>query len=148
MGLLFNVGFACTYATIMHWHYIWLNINHLGLWAIAAHSVPLGFYLLGMIDLWTTCCNIISMLCIVGAIFASGLFIYHFNLLRMNRTTYERAKSIADYDLSDWQKNLSETLGDRWLLSIFLCPLIKSSLPGDGVHFQTKQEKYLQNKQI
>ncbi|OTF82119.1 hypothetical protein BLA29_004750 [Euroglyphus maynei] len=148
MGLLFNVGFACIYATIIHWHYIWMNINHLGWWAIGVHSVPLGFYLLGWIDLWTTCCNIISMLCIVGALFASGLFIYHFNLLRINRTTYEQAKSITDYDLNEWRRNLFETLGHRWPLTIFLCPLIQSNLPGDGIHFPTKKEKYLQNKQI
>ncbi|XP_027197920.2 putative palmitoyltransferase ZDHHC24 [Dermatophagoides pteronyssinus] len=148
MGLLFNVGFGCIYAISIHWPYIWMNIKHLGWWSLGVHSVPLGFYLAGWIDFWTTCCNMISMLCIVGAIFATGLFIYHFHLLCINQTTYEKANLINDYNLNDWRKNLYETLGNRWFLTIFLSPLIKTNLPGDGIKFITNREKYLQNKQI
>lgn len=140
MGLLFNVAFACIYSTIMHWRYIWSNMRELTLFtAIGAHCIPIGFFAFGVIDLWTTYCNIMSMICIFGALFATGLFLYHSFILMKNQTTYEQANRIFDYDLKDWRLNLKATLGDRWPLTVFITPFIHSSLPGDGLYFPTKQ---------
>ncbi|KAK6477750.1 putative palmitoyltransferase ZDHHC24 [Huso huso] len=41
---------------------------------------------------------------------------------------------LAPYSLG-WRRNVCECLGQRWYLA-WLCPLIPSPLPGDGIHFQ------------
>ncbi|XP_017462043.1 PREDICTED: probable palmitoyltransferase ZDHHC24 [Rhagoletis zephyria] len=137
MGLLFQVAFGSVYAFAFHSPYVWGNMGGLSVGNAAAHLIPIPFYLLGYIDRWTTLCNFLSMLTLIGALFSGGLFAYHLNLLARNQTTYERAKGITQYSLAGgWRANLLETLGPRWPLTVFLSPLLfDSPLPGDGVHF-------------
>lgn len=135
MSLLVQVCFGSTYATFFHSSYIWANMGGLNLWNFFSHFLPIPFFVFGFIDSWILFCNFISMLCIVGAGFSGGLFIYHTILLLRNQTTHERNNSINDYNLKSWRLNLIEGLGSNWPMTLFISPLIDSKLPGDGINF-------------
>ena len=143
MGLLFQVTVGAIYATIFHTPYIWFNMGGFNLMTFLIHCLPIPFFVFGFIERWTLICNFLSMLCFLGALFSGGLFIYHLNLLMNNQTTFEKQKSITEYNLNSWRLNLNECLGPRWAFTVFISPLIDSKLPGDGIHFPTlKDHKY------
>ena len=48
------------------------------------------------------------------------------------QTKYESKKNITAYNRG-WRKNVTEVLGNRWIL-VFLWPWTKSS-PADGIHY-------------
>lgn len=145
MGLLFQVAFGSLYAFFFHSPYIWSNLGGLSLRSFFSHSLPIPFYVFGYIDSWTLLCNFISMLTVIGALFSGGLFAYHMSILVKNQTTYEKAKNITEYNLKNWRVNLSECLGEKWPLTIFVSPLLDSKLPGNGLYFPTaKDHKYTQ----
>lgn len=136
---------ACIYASILHSGYIWANMGGFNPMTFFSHILPVPFFMFGFIDKWTLFCNLISVLCIVGFLFGTGLFIYHVNLLLKNQTTYEKHRTISVYNLKNWSANLTETLGPSWLFTIFVSPLIDSPLPGNGVYYPTLDEhKYSQ----
>src|SRR5699024_6120470 len=105
MSLLFQISFACAYASVLHADYVWTNMGGLNLYTFFAHCIPMPFFLLGGIDLWTLACNLVSMLCIIGLLFGTGLLVYHFAILCGNQTTHERANSITKYRLKRWSLN-------------------------------------------
>uniref|UniRef100_UPI00398EA487 probable palmitoyltransferase ZDHHC24 n=1 Tax=Pristiophorus japonicus TaxID=55135 RepID=UPI00398EA487 len=75
--------------------------------------------------------------CVVGLLFVSAFLIFHLQLLLRGQTTPQwSAGRGSTYDLG-WRRNVSELLGARWYL-VCLCPLLPSSLPGDGIHFELK----------
>nr|XP_006642864.1 PREDICTED: probable palmitoyltransferase ZDHHC24 [Lepisosteus oculatus] len=59
---------------------------------------------------------------------------FHAALMLRGQTTREWYSSRRPYSLG-WRRNLQECLGRRWYLA-WLCPLIPSPLPGDGIHFR------------
>ncbi|XP_061900174.1 probable palmitoyltransferase ZDHHC24 isoform X2 [Entelurus aequoreus] len=72
--------------------------------------------------------------CVVGLLLVSAFFFFHLFLLVRGQTTREWYSSRRPYNLG-LLGNLRHTLGSRWYLG-WLCPLISSPLPGDGIHFQ------------
>lgn len=105
-----------------------------------SHLMPIPFMMFRIINTWTMFCNLISMLCIIGFLFAGGLFLFHFILLANNQTSFERSHKICDYDLKNWNLNLTESLGSKWPVTVFLSPLVESKLPRDGTHFPIRNE--------
>lgn len=72
--------------------------------------------------------------CVVGFLLVSAFFFFHLFLLFRGQTTREWYSSRRPYNLG-LLGNLRQALGLRWYLS-WLCPLIPSPLPGDGINFQ------------
>lgn len=140
ISLLFQTMVACTYASVLHADYIWENMGGLSPFSFFAHMIPFPFYVFGFINGWTLFCNFISILSIIGVLFGGGLFIYHLNLLIKNQTTYEKHRAINVYNLKDWSTNLTQSLGTRWPLTVFVSPLIDSPLVGNGIDFPTLDE--------
>lgn len=140
ISLLFQTSVACIYASILHAEYIWSNMGGLSLFSFFAHLLPFPFYIFGFINGWTFFCNFISILCIIGILFGGGLLIYHLNLLVKNQTTYEKHRAINAYNLKQWSTNLTQSLGTRWPLTVFVTPLIDSPLPGNGIDYPTLDE--------
>ncbi|XP_061582293.1 probable palmitoyltransferase ZDHHC24 [Cololabis saira] len=72
--------------------------------------------------------------CVVGFLLVSGFFFFHLFLLFRGQTTREWYSRRRPYSLG-LLGNMRHMLGLRWYLC-WLCPLIPSPLPGDGIHFQ------------
>ncbi|KAK1150907.1 putative palmitoyltransferase ZDHHC24 [Acipenser oxyrinchus oxyrinchus] len=72
--------------------------------------------------------------CVVGCLCVSAFLLFHVTLMLRGQTTREWYSSRRPYSLG-WRRNVCECLGQRWYLA-WLCPLIPSPLPGDGIHFQ------------
>ncbi|XP_077388119.1 putative palmitoyltransferase ZDHHC24 [Festucalex cinctus] len=72
--------------------------------------------------------------CVVGLLLVSAFFFFHLFLLFRGQTTREWYSSRRPYNLG-LLGNLRHTFGSCWYLC-WLCPLIPSPLPGDGIHFQ------------
>ncbi|XP_024121373.1 probable palmitoyltransferase ZDHHC24 [Oryzias melastigma] len=72
--------------------------------------------------------------CVVGFLLVSAFFFFHLFLLCRGQTTREWYSSRHPYSLG-LLGNLRHTLGLRWYLC-WLCPLIPSPMPGDGINFQ------------
>eukprot|EP00064_Thunnus_orientalis_P022748 superscaffoldBa00007954_g22964 len=71
--------------------------------------------------------------CVVGFLLVSAFFFFHLFLLFRGQTTREWYSTRRPYSLG-LLGNLRHTLGARWYLC-WLCPLIPSPLPGDGINF-------------
>ncbi|XP_066574916.1 putative palmitoyltransferase ZDHHC24 [Amia ocellicauda] len=72
--------------------------------------------------------------CVVGFLLVAAFLFFHVVLMLRGQTTREWYSTRRPYSLG-WRRNISECLGQRWYLA-WLCPLIPSPLPGDGIHFQ------------
>ncbi|XP_034037903.1 probable palmitoyltransferase ZDHHC24 [Thalassophryne amazonica] len=72
--------------------------------------------------------------CVLGFLLVSAFFFFHIFLLLRGQSTREWYSSRQPYNLGV-MANLHHTLGRHWYLC-WLCPLIPSPLPGDGIHFQ------------
>ncbi|CAL8268651.1 unnamed protein product [Boreogadus saida] len=72
--------------------------------------------------------------CVVGLLLVSAFLFFHVLLLLRGQTTREWYSSRRPYSQGPFG-NLRHGLGARWFLC-WLCPLIPSPLPGDGIHFQ------------
>lgn len=72
--------------------------------------------------------------CVVGFLLVSAFFFFHLFLMFRGQTTREWYSSRRPYSLGVWG-NLQHMLGLRWYIC-WLCPLIRSPLPGDGINFK------------
>ncbi|KAL4622959.1 putative palmitoyltransferase ZDHHC24 [Arapaima gigas] len=72
--------------------------------------------------------------CVVGFLLVAAFLFFHVALMLRGQTTREWYSSRRPYSLGPLA-NVKECLGQRWYLC-WLCPLIPSPLPGDGIHFQ------------
>ncbi|GCC47514.1 hypothetical protein chiPu_0031616, partial [Chiloscyllium punctatum] len=76
--------------------------------------------------------------CVVGFLFVSAFLLFHLQLLWRGQTTREWSTGRHGLYNLGWRRNVEELLGSRWYLT-WLCPLVPSSLPGDGVTFQMRE---------
>ncbi|KAG5263554.1 hypothetical protein AALO_G00266080 [Alosa alosa] len=72
--------------------------------------------------------------CVVGFLLVAGFLFFHVALMLRGQTTREWHSSRRPYSLGI-VGNIRECLGTRWYLC-WLCPLIPSPLPGDGINFK------------
>lgn len=140
------LSIGCLYASVMNMFFIWDFLGGFGFKAILYHLFPFPFWLLGTFSLKITFYILISLVNLLGFLFASALSFYHGNLLIRNQTTYERNKQINTYDLEYWKYNVIESLGRNWFLALIGSPLFKSQLLRDGIDFPTKKDYQDPNK--
>ena len=62
------------------------------------------------------------------------MIIDQYKLILKGQTPFEYSKGISTYQKS-MRDNLRDLLGNYWYLT-WLCPMIPSILPGDGILFQ------------
>lgn len=72
--------------------------------------------------------------CVVGFLLVSAFLFFHIFLMLRGQTTREWYSSRRPYSLGPLG-NLRHSLGPRWYIC-WLCPLISSPPPGDGINFQ------------
>ncbi|XP_010896625.1 probable palmitoyltransferase ZDHHC24 [Esox lucius] len=72
--------------------------------------------------------------CVLGFLLVAAFLFFHLFLLLRGQTTREWYSIRRPYNLGVLG-NLRHGLGARWYVC-WLCPLIPSPLPGDGIHFQ------------
>ncbi|XP_067877517.1 probable palmitoyltransferase ZDHHC24 [Heterodontus francisci] len=109
---------------------------------LSFHSVfllimPWAMLVTGQVSLTAFWFAFVADTCVVGFLLVSAFFLFHLQLLLRGQTTGEWSVGRSGlYDLG-WRRNVAELLGQRWYLA-WLCPLIPSSLPGDGITFEIK----------
>ncbi|KAL7885932.1 hypothetical protein AOLI_G00062270 [Acnodon oligacanthus] len=72
--------------------------------------------------------------CVIGFLLVSAFLFFHVGLMVRGQTTREWYSARRPYSLGILA-NIRECLGERWFLC-WICPLIPSVLPGDGIHFK------------
>ncbi|XP_055783527.1 probable palmitoyltransferase ZDHHC24 [Salvelinus fontinalis] len=75
--------------------------------------------------------------CVLGFLLVAAFLFFHLFLLLRGQTTREWYSIRRPYNLG-LLGNLRHGLGTRWYIC-WLCPLIPSPLPGDGIHFQVTE---------
>uniref|UniRef100_A0A8C8RNT7 Palmitoyltransferase n=1 Tax=Pelusios castaneus TaxID=367368 RepID=A0A8C8RNT7_9SAUR len=108
---------------------------------VTLHGVLLLFtpwlmLLTGQVSPSTFIYTFVADSCVVSFLFCSAFLLFHVLLSLRGQTTREWFGENRCYDLG-WRRNLQEALGDRWHL-VWLCPFLISSLPGDGVVFESR----------
>ncbi len=72
--------------------------------------------------------------CVVGFLLVAAFLFFHVALMLRGQTTREWYSTRQPYNLGALA-NIRECLGKYWYIS-WLCPLIPSPLPGDGINFK------------
>lgn len=145
-GLLIYVAIGGLYATALNQFFIWEALGGLSWVSVANHLLPFPFWLAGRIPFKVMIWTFIAIIDLCGFLFASGLLYYHGMLAIKNQTTYEKNKSITQYDLGHWKTNVVESLGPNWLRAVLLSPLVSSQLPRNGIDFPTFKNKSLNSQ--
>lgn len=68
----------------------------------------------------------------------TGLLYLQIRIITKGQTTYERKRSVREYDLG-FIENIKDILGKRWYIA-WISPFIPSPLPGDGVVFRRRED--------
>lgn len=145
MSMLIGIAFGAGYATVLNNFFIWDILGGFSFGTFFHHTFPLIFWLFGRLNFATAVFCLVSVTDACGCLFALGLFLYQGSMIIKNQTNFEKNRRITSYDLRDWKSNLEEVLGDRWHL-IWFSPLVKSTLPRDGIYFPTYEEYQLVSK--
>ncbi|XP_078064654.1 putative palmitoyltransferase ZDHHC24 [Mustelus asterias] len=109
---------------------------------VSLHSLfllimPWAMLITGQVSFPVFCFAFVADTCVVGFLFVSAFLLFHLQLLWRGLTTKEwSAGRYGLYDLG-WRRNVTQVLGERWYLA-WLCPLLPSELPGDGVTFEMR----------
>ncbi|XP_072106976.1 probable palmitoyltransferase ZDHHC24 isoform X1 [Mobula birostris] len=99
--------------------------------------IPWAMLITGHVGVSTFAFAFVADTCILGFLFMSAFLLFHLRLLWLGQTTREWSTSLRGlYDLG-WRRNVVELLGSRWYLA-WLCPLVPSPLPGNGVTFEIR----------
>ncbi|XP_067399979.1 probable palmitoyltransferase ZDHHC24 [Emydura macquarii macquarii] len=135
--LLLHGCVALLYASLLHAD-VFTGLLREG---VTLHSVvlllmPWLMLLTGQVSPSTFIYTFVADTCVVSFLFCSGFLFFHVLLSLRGQTMREWFGESRRYDLG-WRHNLQEALGNRWHL-VWLCPLLTSSLPGDGVAFKSR----------
>nr|XP_014426551.1 probable palmitoyltransferase ZDHHC24 isoform X1 [Pelodiscus sinensis] len=135
--LLLHGWVALLYASLLNADIFMALLNE----GVTLHSILLLFVpwlmlLTGQVSTSTFMYAFLADTCVVGFLFCSGFLFFHVLLSLRGQTVREWFGENRCYDLG-WHHNLQEALGDRWHL-VWLCPLLVSTLPGDGVAFKRR----------
>ncbi|XP_075927639.1 putative palmitoyltransferase ZDHHC24 isoform X2 [Petromyzon marinus] len=96
--------------------------------------MPWLMWILGQMDSWDFLSTFVADMSFVGFLFVSGMLAFHMWIVAHGQTSAEWTHGFKRYDLG-LQRNLQQTLGDRWYL-LWLSPFLPARLPpGDGIHF-------------
>ncbi|XP_037318054.1 probable palmitoyltransferase ZDHHC24 [Pungitius pungitius] len=135
LSCLFFMWSGLLYATLMNAEVFIVILKE----GVTMHSVllmliPWIMLVSGQVSARAFAFAFIADTCVVGFLLVSAFFFFHLVLMFRGQTTREWYSTRRPYSLG-LLGNLRHTLGLRWYLC-WLCPLIPSPLPGDGISFQ------------
>ncbi|KAK3535721.1 hypothetical protein QTP70_020964 [Hemibagrus guttatus] len=96
--------------------------------------VPWIMLITGQVTVQAFTFAFIADTCVVGFLLVSAFLFFHVLLMVRGQTTREWYSTRRPYDLGVIA-NIRECLGEHWYIC-WLCPLIPSTLPGDGINFR------------
>lgn len=114
----------------------WDMLGEFSAYHLAGYIFPIFMFLFGIFNFYKTYVVLMSFVCTLFSLMLSGLAIWHIKHVLHNMTAHERWRGTQTYDLG-LQENFRQIFGQNWRIS-WMCPLIPSPLPGDGVEFPTK----------
>ncbi|XP_038063867.1 probable palmitoyltransferase ZDHHC24 [Patiria miniata] len=129
------ITLGALYANYLNMEYIVENVSENLKWTtLLASFTPIFGWLFGLTQPVSYFIAFQSGTCALGFLGFVILFGYHVYIALRGQTTHEKRRSRdRSYDLG-WRQNMREVLGTRWYL-VWIFPLIRSPLPGDGIHF-------------
>lgn len=138
LGLLFWMACAALYSCILNIDFVYHLFGTISASSILTIAFPMISWIFIHSDVITSFQVFMTSLSFVGLFMNSGLIGYHLINLYHGQCVYEKTFNIKDYDLG-WKENFKLVLGSKWKIS-WLCPIISSPQPSDGLTFVTKKE--------
>jgi len=132
--LLFHLWISVIYCTYFNTIFLSANIQQINGLMLLKFAVPL-MCLLFMDFSWLQLYVFFWSLHAASALLTTYLLVFHGKLILSGATCYEaKWSSSGPYD-KGWRANVEDSLGARWILAAVF-PMAKSTLPGDGVHWE------------
>lgn len=136
--LLLYYVLGSSYCVFLNMDYIF-DILHGWSWrAIVSMFIPSLAWILGLMPHGSLLPCAMCTLCIVGCLYVTAVFVYHFRNLMSGQTTSEASHKNFEYSQS-CDKNINHRLGKNWRYA-WICAFIKSPLPTDGMTPITNKE--------
>jgi len=137
LSLLLYLTVGAIYCNYLNMDYTLEALGgELNLRAMLMMILPMLAWTVGLSGGYTFAVSFVSAMCIVGFLLFMFLSVYHGRNIYRGQTCFESGIGERQYDLG-LRENLRQVFGQRWALA-WLCPLISSPLPGNGVEFQSR----------
>ena len=133
---------AILYAWLTAGYVLWFNTQFIGetlygsysLWTVFCISLPHAAAVFGLLSVFQFCVSTMAFMTHFFFFMLSWMFYIQLKQLLDGQTQFEKNTKILSYQRSRIE-NIRDILGDYWYL-VWLCPLIPSILPGDGMLFK------------
>ncbi|GAB1604963.1 probable palmitoyltransferase ZDHHC24 [Argonauta hians] len=135
--LLFYAVISCLYAVLVSVRYTLTEFGSLSFSYLFSITVPILAWIFGFLRSPNVMSCFLTGLSALIFIATSSLFMYHMRNIYNGQTSYERRLKKQDYNLG-WRMNLLNALGKNYHI-FWICPLINSPLPGNGIDFTTRK---------
>lgn len=138
LSMLWNMWIALLYANLLHIEFVWEVFHSFQPKSLVTMFMPWLAWVLGITENETFLMAIFTSISILGFLYCTVMVGFHLRNLVKGRTTFEMAKKLGHhYDLG-LVENLRQAFGENWKFA-WICPLIPSPLPGDGIEFKERQ---------
>ena len=138
LSLLMSMCLAAGYSVVLNYDYMYHLFGSLSLKSVLTIMFPMISWIFVKSDSVSSYQIFMCSLCIVGFLLSGGLLVYHMINAVNGQVVYERSYNIDTYDLG-WRENLALVFGTKWKIA-WLCSLINSPIPSDGLEFVTKAQ--------
>ncbi|KAK0065873.1 palmitoyltransferase ZDHHC24 [Biomphalaria pfeifferi] len=138
ISLVFHMFLAAAYSCFLNWDFMYHLLGSMSLKSIIVILLPMVSWIFFQSDSMTTFQTLMTSLCVVGLCLCGGLVVYHLINAINGQIVHERVYKVRTYDLG-WKENLALLLGTNWKVA-WLCPMIKSPIPCDGLDFVTRDQ--------
>ena len=124
------------YCNYLNMDYTWELLGGFSFSTIVSMFLPIIAWLVGITKGFTLVLAIVSACCIFGLLLLIALLAYHGLNLYHGQVTYEKSHNINTYNCG-WKNNIKQVFGEKWHIA-WICSLINSPLPTDGLEFPTR----------
>lgn len=135
LACLLHLWLGLLYSLVLNAHTLVALVQQgFGVRLLLSLFMPWLMWILGQMDSRDFLSTFVADMSFVGFLFVSGMLLFHIWIVAHGQTSAEWTHGFKRYDLG-LQKNLQQSLGDRWYL-LWLSPFLPARLPpGDGIHF-------------
>lgn len=138
VSLIFYMCVACAYSCVLNFDFVYHLFGTLSLKSVLTIMFPMISWIFYSGDSMTNVQVFMTSLCLVGFFLSGGLFTYHIINAFNGQIVHEKTYNINTYNLG-WKQNIALLLGKRWKIA-WLCSLIGSQIPSDGLEYVTREQ--------
>ncbi|XP_061424708.1 probable palmitoyltransferase ZDHHC24 [Lethenteron reissneri] len=135
LACLLHLWLGLLYSLVLNAHTLVALVQQgFGVRLLLSLFMPWLMWILGQMNSRDFLSTFVADMSFVGFLFVSGMLAFHMWIVAHGQTSAEWTHGFKRYDLG-LQRNLQQSLGDRWYL-LWLSPFLPARLPpGDGIHF-------------